>query len=77
MRFWLDEYLPELERGPVPFVACDDLHPSVARLRSECRARYLRILDRFRGVGFDFHRFAEEYWREVRERAELAANPSR
>jgi phytoene synthase len=74
MRFWLDEYLPELERGAARFVACDDLHPSVARLRSECRARYLRILHRFRAVGFDFRRFAEEYWREVRARA--AANPS-
>jgi len=69
MRFWLDEYLPEVERGAAPFFACDDLHPSVARLRSECRARYLRILNRFRGVGFDFRRFAEKYWREVRERA--------
>lgn len=74
MRFWLDEYLPELERGAARFDACDDLHPSVARLRSECRARYLRILRRFRAVGFDFRRFAEEYWREVR--ASAAANPS-
>ena len=74
MRFWLDEYLPELERGAAASVACDDLHPSVARLRSECRARYLRILSRFRRVGFDFRRFTEEYWREVRERA---ANSSR
>jgi len=74
MRFWLDEYLPELERGAAAFAACDDLHPSVAQLRSECRARYLRILNRFRAAGFDFRRFAEEYWREVRERA---ANLSR
>ena len=59
----------ELERGAAAFVACEDLHPSVARLRSECRARYLRILNRFRTVGFDFRRFAEEYWSEVRERA--------
>jgi|SRR5919201_1386836 phytoene synthase len=77
MRFWLDEYLPELERAAARFSACDDLHPSVARLRKECRARYLRILTRFRAVGFDFRRFAEEYWREVRDRAELAANPIR
>ena len=69
MRFWLDEYLPELERGAAAFVACEDLHPSVARLRSECRARYLRILNHFRTVRFDFRRFAEEYWSEVRERA--------
>jgi len=69
MRFWLDEYLPELERGAAHFLACDDLHPSVARLRSECRARYRRILYRLRLVRFDFRRFAEEYWREVRERA--------
>ena len=75
MRFWLDEYLPELELGAARFDACDDLHPSVARLRSECRARYLRILHRFRAVGFDFRRFAEEYWREVRARE--GANPSR
>jgi len=74
MRFWLDEYLPDLERGAAPFFARSDLHPSVARLRSECRARYFRIRNRFRAVGFDFHRFAEEYWREVRERAR---NPSR
>jgi phytoene synthase len=73
MRFWLDEYLPELERGAAAFVACEDLHPSVARLRSECRARYLRILNRFRAVRFDFRSFAEEYWREVRERAATAS----
>ena len=75
MRFWLDEYLPDLERGAARFDACDDLHPSVARLRSECRARYLRILHRFRAVRFDFRRFAEEYWREVR--ASAGAKPSR
>lgn len=69
MRFWLDEYLPELERAAAPFAACKGLHPSVARLRSECRARHLRILKRFRAVGLDFRRFAEEYWREVRTRA--------
>ena len=69
MRFWLDEYLPELARGVGPIADCDDLHPSVARLRLECRTRHLRILERFRAVRFDFRRFAEEYWREVRERA--------
>jgi phytoene synthase len=69
MRFWLDEYLPELERRAAAFIACDDLHPSVARLRSECRTRHLRILSRFRAVEFEFRRFAEEYWAEVRERA--------
>lgn len=74
MRFWLDEYLPELVRGAARFDGCDDLQPSVARLRSECRARYLRILHRFRAVGFDFRRFAEEYWRDVRASAQ--ANPS-
>jgi 15-cis-phytoene synthase len=73
MRFWLDKYLPEVERGAAAFDACDDLHPSVARLRSECRARYLRILTRFRAVRFDFGRFAAEYWRDVRERAENAS----
>jgi phytoene synthase len=66
MRFWLDEYLPELERATAPFDALNDLHPSVARMRSECQARYQRILSCFRAVGFDFRRFADEYWREVR-----------
>jgi phytoene synthase len=75
MRFWLDEYLPELERGAARFDAFDDLHASVARLRGECRARYLRILHRFRAVGFDFRRFAEEYWSDVR--ASAGAKPSR
>jgi phytoene synthase len=73
VRFWLDEYLPELERDAAGFDGCHDLHPSVARLRRECRARYRRILHRFRTVGFDFRCFADEYWREVRERAR--ANP--
>lgn len=72
MCFWLDEYLPELERAAAPFAACNGLHPSVARLRSECRARHLRILNRFRAVGLDFRRFAEEYWREVRTQAASA-----
>jgi 15-cis-phytoene synthase len=70
VRLWLDEYLPALERGAAAFDALTDLHPSVERLRSECRARYGRILRVFRAVGFDFHRFAEEYWREVRASAE-------
>lgn len=73
IRFWLEEYLPELERGAAGIDGCHDLHPSVALLRSECRARYGRILSCFRAVGFDFRRFADEYWRTVRESAR--ANP--
>jgi squalene/phytoene synthase len=69
MRFWLDEYLPELEKAAAGFDACDDLHPSVQRMRSECRARYQRILHSFRAAGYDFHRFAEEYWSDVRVNA--------
>lgn len=68
MRFWLNEYLPELKLGAARFDACSDLHPSVARLRSECRARYRRILRRFRAANGDFYRFAKEYWRDVRKR---------
>ena len=73
MVYWLDEYLPELERNAARFDACDDLHPSVSRLRSEFRARYARILDLFCAVDFDFERFAEEYWSAVRAKAEPAA----
>jgi phytoene synthase len=72
MVYWLDEYLPELERAAARLDSCDDLHPSVARLRSEFRARYARILDTFCAVEFDFERFAEDYWGEVRSKAQPA-----
>jgi phytoene synthase len=73
MVYWLDEYLPELERAAARFDRCDDLHPSVLRLRSEFRARYARIFDLFCAVDFDFEQFAEKYWSEVRSKAEPAA----
>jgi 15-cis-phytoene synthase len=72
MRSWLEQYLPELERSAAAFDSCDDLHPSLARMRSECRARYLRILDLFHAVDSDFQLFAEEYWAAVRAKAEPA-----
>ena len=72
MVYWLGEYLPELERGAARFDACDDLHPSVLRLRNEFRGRYARILERFHSVDFDFERFAEEYWSDVRAKAAAA-----
>ena len=72
MRSWHEEYLPELERGALAFDACDDLHPSLVRMRSECRARYLRILDLFRAVDYDFQLFAGEYWGAVRSKAQPA-----
>jgi squalene/phytoene synthase len=72
MLYWHEQVLPELERGAARFDACDDLHPSLVRMRSECRARYARILDLFRAVDFDFQLFAGEYWRAVRARAEPA-----
>jgi 15-cis-phytoene synthase len=72
MVYWLDEYLPQLERDAARFDTCDDLHPSVARLRSEFRARYARILDTFCAVDFDFERFAQEYWNDVGAKANPA-----
>jgi squalene/phytoene synthase len=72
MRHWLDQVLPELERRAAGFDACGDLHPSLVRMRLECRARYGRILDLFRAVDFDFQLFAREYWRAVRSKAEPA-----
>ncbi|HEY6911918.1 MAG TPA: squalene/phytoene synthase family protein [Myxococcales bacterium] len=71
MREWHDRYLPELERGAARFDACRDLHPSLARMRSECRARYARTLGLFRAVDFDFQLFAAEYWRTVRSKAAI------
>ncbi|HZX64414.1 MAG TPA: squalene/phytoene synthase family protein, partial [Myxococcales bacterium] len=73
MSFWLDEYLPALEREAARFDECNDLHASVVRMRDEFRLRYARIESLFREVDFDFERFAEEYWGEVRSRAEPAA----
>ncbi|MFL5446832.1 MAG: squalene/phytoene synthase family protein [Myxococcales bacterium] len=73
MSFWLDEYLPALEREAARFDECNNLHASVARMRDEFRLRYARIESLFREVDFDFERFAEEYWGEVRSRAEPAA----
>jgi phytoene synthase len=72
MRHWLEEILPRLEEGAARFDACDDLHPSLIRMRSECRSRYGRILQLFRAVEFDFQLFAAEYWRAVRAKAEPA-----
>ncbi|HEY5677082.1 MAG TPA: squalene/phytoene synthase family protein [Myxococcales bacterium] len=72
MRHWIGEYLPGLERGAARFDACGDLHPSLERMRRECRSRYARILHLYRAVDFDFQLFAGEYWREVRSRAEPA-----
>jgi 15-cis-phytoene synthase len=69
MAFWLDEYLPELEREAARFDECKDLHPSIARMRSEFRARYARIASLLRAVDYDFEKFAEEYWSEVGSRA--------
>ena len=72
MRFWLDEYLPALESEAARFDDCNHLHASVVRMRDEFRMRYARI-ESLREVDFDFERFAEEYWGEVRSRAEPAA----
>jgi len=73
MVYWLGEYLPELELEAASFDACDDLHSSVALLRSEFRARYARILDVFCACDFDFVRFAEVYWNDVRGQAAISA----
>jgi phytoene synthase len=66
MRFWLSEYLPQLSRAAAEFDELAGLHPSVATMRAECKARYGRILRCFRAVDCDFERFAETYWGEVR-----------
>ncbi|MFL5416763.1 MAG: hypothetical protein ACJ78Y_12220, partial [Myxococcales bacterium] len=65
--------LPALERDAARFDECNDLHASVARMRDEFGLRYARIESLFREVDFDFDRFAEEYWGEVRSRAEPSA----
>jgi 15-cis-phytoene synthase len=75
MRFWLDEHLPVLRERAAPFLGARGLHPSVAVMREHTIARHARIERVFREVEFDFHRFRERYWAEVR--AGLASAASR
>ena len=66
MRFWLDEYLAQTRAGAACFTILDDLHPSLAKMRAACIARYARVEQVLRSCGFDYMAFPEAYWRAVR-----------
>lgn len=66
MQFWLYDYLPQIYRKAYPFILAPDLHPSWQILRDWSINRYHRIVRIFRRCDYDYVRFSEVYWQEVR-----------
>ena len=66
MEFWMHDYLPQLYRKSAPLVLAPDLHPSWQMLRDWSLNRYKRIERIFRRCDYDYVRFPELYWREVK-----------
>jgi 15-cis-phytoene synthase len=66
MEFWLFEYLPKLRRRAYPFILSPDLHPSWQILRDWSLNRYARIEKVLRRCDYDYVRFPQVYWREVK-----------
>lgn len=66
MDFWLNEYLPQLRQRASSLALAEDLHPSWRILRDWSLHRYQRIERIFRQCHFDYTRFPQRYWFEVR-----------
>ncbi|NDJ17121.1 squalene/phytoene synthase family protein [Myxacorys almedinensis A] len=66
MQFWIYDYLPQLYRKAYPFILSPDLHPSWQMLRDWSLNRYKRIERMLRRCDYDYERFPQIYWREVR-----------
>lgn len=66
MQFWLHDYLPQLYRKAYPFILASDLHPSWRILRDWSLHRYKRVERIFRRCDYDYVRFPQVYWREVK-----------
>ena len=66
MEFWVHDYLPQLYRKSSPLILAPDLHPSWQMLRDWSLNRYKRIERIFRRCDYDYLRFPELYWREVK-----------
>jgi phytoene synthase len=66
MRFWLEEYLPKLRSQARQLVTAEDLHPSWQILCHWSIYRYRRIERVFRDCQFDYTRFSQVYWQQVR-----------
>lgn len=65
MRFWLEDYLPQLRRKASQLLDADLLHPSWQILRDWSVYRYRRIELTFRQCQFDYGKFPEVYWQRV------------
>jgi 15-cis-phytoene synthase len=66
MDFWLNEYLPKLRQKASSLALAEDLHPSWRILRDWSLHRYQRIERIFRQCHFDYTRFPQRYWFEVK-----------
>ncbi|GAP94484.1 squalene/phytoene synthase family protein [Leptolyngbya sp. NIES-2104] len=66
MEFWIYEYLPKLYRRAYPFILSPDLHPSWQILRDWSLNRYRRIERVMRHCDYDYVRFPQVYWQQVR-----------
>lgn len=66
MQFWIYDYLPQLYRKAYPFILASDLHPSWQLLRDWSLNRYRRIERILRRCDYDYVRFPQVYWREVK-----------
>lgn len=67
MQFWLDEYLPTFHYKVDNLLAARDLHPSWRIWRDWSFYRYRRIERVFRSCHFDYVKFPQIYWAEVRK----------
>jgi 15-cis-phytoene synthase len=74
MQFWLDDYLPKLRCNGHALLTTVDLHLSWHLMRSWSVYRYRRIEQVFRGCQFDYTRFPEQYWQQVRNELPLLLN---
>lgn len=74
MEFWLDDYLPTLQRQSARLLIAEDLHPSWQRLRDWSVHRYSRIERVLRLCHFNYVEFERHYWRDVKRDLRLYLN---
>ncbi len=67
IRFWLDDYLPQLRQRSNEFLTSPDLHPSWQLLKEWSLYRYQRIEQVFRQCQFNYAIFPQYYWAAVKQ----------
>jgi phytoene synthase len=77
MQFWLEDYLPTLHRNASQLLAAEDLHPSWQILSAWSIGRYQRIERIFRECEFDYIRFSQVYWQQIRADLPMMLNHAR